>query len=89
MFYYNFEKMSVIISEKNILNWNQRLNMYKKSIEFSKTEIVRQRQLSIEDFSIEIRKIKIKYNDEYVKSLENNFQKWLENDIEIEKTMYI
>jgi hypothetical protein len=81
--------MSVIISEKNILNWNQRLNMYKKSIEFSKTEIVRQRQLSIEDFSIEIRKIKIKYNDEYVKSLENNFQKWLENDIEIEKTMYI
>ena len=81
--------MSVIISEKNILNWNQRMNIYNKSVEFSKTEIVKQRQLAIEDFNDEIKKSKIKYNEDYIKSLEENFQKWLENDIEIEKTMYI
>lgn len=75
--------------EKNILNWNQRLNIYNKSIEFSKSEIVRQRQIAIEDFRDEIRNLKIKYNEDDIKSLENNFQKWLENDIEREKTMYI
>lgn len=75
--------------EKNILNWNQRLNNYNKSIEFSKSEIVRQRQIAVEDFRDEIRNLKIKYNEDDIKSLENNFQKWLEDDIEREKIMYI
>lgn len=84
-----FGTMRVNGCEKNILNWNQRLNNYNKSIEFSKSEIVRQRQIAVEDFRDEIRNLKIKYNEDDIKSLENNFQKWLEDDIEREKIMYI
>ena len=71
--------------EKNILNWNQRMNIYEKSV----VEIARQRQLAIEDFNDEIKKSKVKYNEDTMKIIQDNFQKWLENDIEIEKTMYI
>ena len=68
--------------EKSMIEWNKIMNMYQKSVEFSKTEITRQRQLEIEDFDNEMRP---KYNQKYIKSLEDNFQKWLDDDIEREK----
>jgi hypothetical protein len=74
--------------EKNILNWNIRMNNYNKSLEFSKNEIVRQRHLSIEDFANEIEILKVKYSEDKIKIIQDNFQKWLEDDIEREKMLY-
>ena len=59
--------------EKNILNWNNRMNIYNKSVEFSKTEIVRQRELSIENFANEIEVLKLKYNEDKIKTIQNNY----------------
>ena len=83
-----FGAMRVNGYEKNILNWNNRMNNYNKSLEFSKIEIARQRQLAIADFVNEIEILKVKYNEAKMKIIKDNFQKWLEEDIEREKMLY-
>ena len=52
--------------EKSMIEWNKIMNMYQKSVEFSKTEITRQRQLEIEDFDNEMRP---KYNQSITKNI--------------------
>ena len=58
--------MSVKFMEKSMIEWNKIMNMYQKSVEFSKTEITRQRQLEIEDFDNEMRP---KYNQSITKNI--------------------
>lgn len=79
--------MEIIVNgkRKNTLDLKSRMRIYKNNEEFNKTEILRQREIEIQDYLKEMEEAKLKYNEEYIKKLERKFLKWLEYDLKMEK----